>query len=202
MDNAQFSSGMEAKQPGLNARYASILIEFKRRFPKAIPKDSNIKLPFKSGIHMDMMAAGVDPDKIDIFLQMYTRSDAYLKAVLSGSPRIDLQGNIISQITAEEKSHAEELIKRKGDNVDVDGNTHVMVDVHKGKTAFIYMDEGLIDIMEAMHGQNWRDTLKSMAPIVANQIPPEYDLSRAIRNKILKKAASIIKKTTQKEEEE
>ena len=62
--------------------------------------------PLKLGIHDDLIARGVAQDVIQRGLSSYCQSVGYLAALKTGAARIDLDGNAVGTITADEASHA------------------------------------------------------------------------------------------------
>jgi sRNA-binding protein len=62
--------------------------------------------PLKLGIHDDLLARGVAADVATKGLASYCSSTGYLNATKAGAARIDLDGNEVGTVTAEEAEHA------------------------------------------------------------------------------------------------
>lgn len=76
------------------------------------------KKPLKIGIHKNVFAdlpkefTKLEKKHLKKAIQYYCNNIFYLKEIVTGTPRIDLNGNIVSQITDKEKSHAKFLLKQ------------------------------------------------------------------------------------------
>jgi ProP effector len=73
-------------------------------FPDAFTRTD--RKPLKLGVHDDLLARGIDPDVIQRGLGSYCQSTGYLNATKAGAARIDLDGNEVGAVTAEEAEHA------------------------------------------------------------------------------------------------
>jgi hypothetical protein len=62
--------------------------------------------PLKIGIREDLFAAGHDPKMIHRALAKYCARRPYLKVTLAGMPRLDLQGQPVGTVTADEEAVA------------------------------------------------------------------------------------------------
>jgi ProP effector len=70
--------------------------------------------PLKIGIHDDLVALlpDVDPHIIGLALKLYTIHSGYLRSLVEGAPRVDLNGAEVGTVTAEAASHAQMLLER------------------------------------------------------------------------------------------
>jgi ProP effector len=93
----------------------AILVE---RFPLAFCPKRQPKFPLKIGISVDLVARCGDLKwkHISLALRDYTSGATYLRGLVEGAPRIDLDGNTAGTVTAAHaaraKSRLEELEKR------------------------------------------------------------------------------------------
>ncbi len=88
-------------------------------FPKAFDNSVFIS-PLKKGIMDDIMEyadqaaeAGISKSKLREAVVLFTRRIDYLTCLKAREMRIDLQGNVISEVTEEEAEHAAVKIKRR-----------------------------------------------------------------------------------------
>ncbi len=88
-------------------------------FPKALDNSVCIS-PLKKGIMDDIMEyaeqaaeAGISKSKLREAVVLFTRRLDYLACLKAREMRIDLQGNVISEVTEEEAEHAAVKIKRR-----------------------------------------------------------------------------------------
>ena len=70
--------------------------------------------PLKIGIFDDLVAAHPELDTKDLqsFIIYHTNSLGYVKSILKGTHRVDLQGVETSELTKDDKIHAKEKLKR------------------------------------------------------------------------------------------
>jgi len=84
-----------------------LVVNFPRAFSQELPK------PLKIGIHDDIIACqrGDKPSqaKIRQALRYYTNSRAYLACQQAGTPRVDLQGHVMGEVTT---GQAQQAVKR------------------------------------------------------------------------------------------
>ncbi|MCX5495411.1 ProQ/FinO family protein [Kaistia dalseonensis] len=96
-------------------RYANktraILIE---RFPAAIVPHGAPKLPLKIGIADDIAAAMPEMMRghIALFLKDYTLGPTYFLAVVTGTHRVDLDGQPAGEISAEHRAYAAAMLAK------------------------------------------------------------------------------------------
>ena len=83
------------------------------RFPACFAVNPSYRRPLKIGIHHDIAAQlgdTISPRVISDALRIYTSSSRYLKALVAGAERIDLNGMSAGTVTAE---HAQRRDKHK-----------------------------------------------------------------------------------------
>jgi ProP effector len=110
---------MAKKKKIPQAEYAAaidLLLRLRTRFPNVISRlDRGYgRLPLKIGIHDDLVALlpEIDPQIIGNALKLYTIHSGYLRGLVEGAPRVDLNGAEVGIVTAEAASHARELLER------------------------------------------------------------------------------------------
>lgn len=87
-------------------------------FPACIAPKGGKKKPLKIGIRQDLMAAArehfptMSRRLIDAFLRDYCGGPNYLKAVIKGAARVDLQGSFAGFVSADEALFAQECLRR------------------------------------------------------------------------------------------
>ncbi|CEG55669.1 ProQ/FinO family protein [Legionella fallonii] len=88
-------------------------------FPNAFDNSVSIS-PLKKGIMADIMEyaeqavqAGISKSKLREAVVLFTRRLDYLTCLKAREMRIDLQGNVVSEVTDEEAEHASVKIKRR-----------------------------------------------------------------------------------------
>ncbi|KQW30794.1 hypothetical protein ASE36_00375 [Rhizobium sp. Root274] len=87
-------------------------------FPECIARKSGKKKPLKIGIRQDLMAAARDHFPtlsrrlIDAFLRDYCGGPNYLKSVIKGAVRVNLQGSFAGFVSADEALFAHECLRR------------------------------------------------------------------------------------------
>jgi ProP effector len=92
------------------------------RWPKTFSVYEARRRPLKIGIHGDILAAldgGITPDELKLALAHYCRNPVYLRKILPGTWRYDLDGNHVGEVTANEAADAKrrlaEIEKIKAD---------------------------------------------------------------------------------------
>jgi ProP effector len=94
-----------------DTRQDEALLWLQTQFPAAF---SHNPTPLKIGIHQDIFALSrADaPEQIWIkrALRYYVNSPRYLRQLLIGRPRIDLNGDVAGEVTEQEEQHAKEII--------------------------------------------------------------------------------------------
>lgn len=95
-------------------RARDFVTELTRRFPECFTTDRRQVKPLAIGIQKELRAAlDADPALAETpnwlvkqALARYTRSPAYLEAIMAGTPRIDLHGRPAGEVTDEARQHA------------------------------------------------------------------------------------------------
>jgi ProP effector len=91
------------------ARTKTVVAELAARFPKCFAVPDSRRRPLKIGIDVDVMAAlGETIPRTELIraLAMYCSSEGYLARVLSGAPRIDLEGKPAGIVAADDEKRA------------------------------------------------------------------------------------------------
>jgi len=87
-----------------------LLEVFRERWPQAFPHDYRQVRPLAVGIHRDLAVylPGHSHRQIGAVLSLfkYLVNPAYLRAILRGGPRYDLEGNPRGEVTAQEQEQA------------------------------------------------------------------------------------------------
>jgi len=69
--------------------------------------------PLKRGIHRDLTDRGIlRPEECPLVFRLYTMRRQYQKALAAGGPRVDLDGNMDGEVTAEEIENARRVMVR------------------------------------------------------------------------------------------
>jgi ProP effector len=95
------------RERNLEAEAAITLLA--ERFPKCFAVFEQRRRPLKTGIHTDILAAldgAITPSELRIALRFYTGNVAYLRGLLNGAWRIDLDGKVTGTVTADEEAQA------------------------------------------------------------------------------------------------
>lgn len=94
-------------------RYQAARNRLRHAFPElfAMPRH-----PWKVGIWMDM--AKLRPDLmyncwVSWYIQDFTRGQKYLKAIIDGMPRIDVNGVIVEDVKPEHQEYARKMMEKK-----------------------------------------------------------------------------------------
>lgn len=84
------------------------------RFPACFMPQGEIKKPLAIGIHLQIRERWPDlaPYRVGIALQDYTRGPKYLKGLVEGAARIDIDGNEVATVTIEAAEFAAEQLRR------------------------------------------------------------------------------------------
>jgi sRNA-binding protein len=86
------------------AAAVNLLIE---RYPLCFFALEQHRKPLKLRIFHDLLAAGVMPEaEVAMALRYYCRNMGYLRASKPGAARIDLEGNVAAEVSAEQAAHA------------------------------------------------------------------------------------------------
>jgi ProP effector len=85
-------------------------------FPNCFFRENHLRRPLKIGIRDDIFArqTGLRPDLITSALSTYVRSVSYWVLLMSGTPRIDLDGNVAGEVTIEDEQNAQRKIAKAG----------------------------------------------------------------------------------------
>jgi ProP effector len=70
--------------------------------------------PLKLGIHHDLLALDCDAKTLRAALGKYTNNPGYLRNCQTGTPRIDLNGDVAGEVTADEAAHAKAQLDGRG----------------------------------------------------------------------------------------
>lgn len=86
-------------------------------FPKAFPKNPAPKVPLKIGVHQDLLAQsqGIKIPEADLkeAIKTWCWGARYWACVVEGVERVDLGGNAVGTVTANEASQARNLESRR-----------------------------------------------------------------------------------------
>ncbi len=86
-------------------------------FPKTFPKNPAPKMPLKIGIHKDLIAKsqeiGIDEAAILEAIKTWCRGTRYWACVTENAQRIDLEGNVVGQVTAKDAALARTQASRR-----------------------------------------------------------------------------------------
>jgi ProP effector len=78
-------------------------------YPKTFTLYMWRRAPLKIGVFHDLLSAtagAITPNELHAALHRYCTSTGYLAAMREGAGRLDLNGNIVGTVTAEEAAHA------------------------------------------------------------------------------------------------
>jgi ProP effector len=100
------------------AQIAAVVIELlAEQFPKCFAVYEQRRRPLKIGIYNELLAAldgAVTKRELHTALGVYTSNPAYLRALVAGAVRIDLNGVPAGTVTQDEAEHAKQrLIARR-----------------------------------------------------------------------------------------
>lgn len=89
-----------------------ILVE---RYPAVfVARDKGNMKPLAIGIDADIRAENpdIDPDMLRQFLRKYVSKPQYLRALIQGEPRVNLDGSVADEPTKEQISRAAKIFSR------------------------------------------------------------------------------------------
>jgi ProP effector len=107
---------MTTKADRIRGKAVRAILE--ERFPLAFA--CKPKQPLKLGIHKDIKKAEptLSGKQITLGLQNYVSGMTYREATIAGAPRIDLNGDAVGLVTAEQealaKQHIDRMVKANG----------------------------------------------------------------------------------------
>jgi ProP effector len=88
-------------------------------FPACFSVFEGRRKPLKIGIREDLLAAlggAITPEEAHLALAVYTGNHCYLKACAkAGTPRIDLNGEVVGSVSTEEAANAKERFEQQRD---------------------------------------------------------------------------------------
>jgi ProP effector len=89
----------------------AVIIQLAEAFPKCFFVLEYRRRPLKIGISTDLIAkVAIPPKELARAMGLYCRSDHYLGRMRKGAWRLDLDGNVTGEVTAEEEQHAKAKI--------------------------------------------------------------------------------------------
>jgi ProP effector len=103
----------------MSADGAAVLELLAERFPNSFALHQNRRRPLKVGIHKDIVAAldgAVMPAELCAALRCYVRSAGYLRSMVAGADRIDLDGRPCGTVTEDEAEYASMTLARRKAN--------------------------------------------------------------------------------------
>ena len=86
------------------------------RFPACLAVNPSYRRPLKLGIHVDILAQLSDtiaPRDLSAALRIYVSNRKYLKALVAGADRVDLNGMPAGTVTAEHADIAKDQYERR-----------------------------------------------------------------------------------------
>jgi ProP effector len=86
------------------------------RFPACFAVNPSYRRPLKLGIHVDILAQlsnTIEPRDLSAALRIYTANVKYLKALVTGADRVDLNGMPAGMVTAEHADIAKTQYTRR-----------------------------------------------------------------------------------------
>lgn len=97
----------------MSKAHLTLLDELTEKYPAVFPRDPKAVKPLKIGIHQDLLAAlpEVSQGALRKALAHHTRRLAYLRALIRGGDRVDLQGQPVEPVTPEQQAVAAEKLK-------------------------------------------------------------------------------------------
>jgi ProP effector len=83
-------------------------------YPLCFFRTHELRRPLKIGIREDIIAQHpeLQPDMIVSALQIYTRCAPYWSTLKAGAARIDLEGNVVGEVTLEDEQAAKRKIAK------------------------------------------------------------------------------------------
>lgn len=86
-------------------------------FPKAFPKSPAPKVPLKIGVHQDLLAQSqaikIPEADLKEAIKTWCWGTRYWACIVEGAERVDLDGNAVGTVTANEASQARNLESRR-----------------------------------------------------------------------------------------
>lgn len=97
----------------MSKAHLTLLDQLAEKYPAAFPRDPRAVKPLKVGIHQDLRAAlpEVSHGVLRKALSHHSRRLAYLRALIRGGDRVDLQGQPVEPVTPEQQALAAEKLK-------------------------------------------------------------------------------------------
>jgi len=89
-----------------------------KRFPAAFAIKPSYRRPLKLGIHVDILAQlndAIAPSDLSAALRIYVSNSTYLKALVAGADRIDLNGMPAGTVTADQADIAKAQYEQRRD---------------------------------------------------------------------------------------
>jgi sRNA-binding protein len=86
------------------------------RFPAAFAVYERRRRPLRLGVHLDVLAAlngAITPGELSAAMRLYCGNTGYLKACVSGAPRIGLNDEVAGQVTPEEAASAKQRLEHQ-----------------------------------------------------------------------------------------
>ena len=117
------------------------------KFPLAFSLKTDQKKPLTIGIHQQLFAAdtGLGRKVIRIGLAAYVRRASYLKAIVAGVSRVNLDGSNTGMVTESEAMYSVELLSKRIDIQDLK-----IVDVFPGTNRTATIDEVVGEIEKTL----------------------------------------------------
>ena len=104
----------------MNKQHLTAALELIRvlaeRFPACFAVDPSYRQPLKLGIHVDILAQLSDtiaPRDLSAALRIYVSNSKYLKSLVAGADRVDLNGMPAGTVTAEHADIAKAQYERR-----------------------------------------------------------------------------------------
>jgi ProP effector len=91
----------------------AVLDLFVERFPRTFAIYEHRRRPLKIGIHADIAAqldGAITPDELSNALRFYTGNVGYLRSLIAGAARVDLDGAPAGVVSQNEAEHAKALL--------------------------------------------------------------------------------------------
>ena len=89
------------------------LTDLATRYPRAFVLEKyRTHRPLKVGVATDILACcpDLDPRKLGVALAAYTRRVMYLRGLVAGAARVDLDGNVCGEVSAGDAEHAAAIL--------------------------------------------------------------------------------------------
>ena len=96
---------------------AAIIAELARLYPRAFFTDPSRMRPLTIGVKEMLLCEWKDaPDALGVALRYYTGGTSYLKVMIAGASRVDLQGRKAGLVTARHAKMARRRLAEMGGN--------------------------------------------------------------------------------------